>query len=214
MYDYNKKFTFCSLSLICIVRYLHSDIMKRTRADLIGKQFGKLTVNEFSHIGNYRHAYWVCKCDCGGIRVTSSRQLLGGRAKSCGCIHSECGEKNKNWKGCGEISLSFFNKIKSDAIRRSLPFEITIKECWELFINQKRMCKLSGLPINFRTKIKTFDGSASLDRIDSSKGYIKNNIQWVHKDINLMKWNFPLNRFLYLVDAINRNTLRGAGVIG
>ena len=30
-------------------------------------------------------------------------------------------------------------------------------------------------------------GTASLDRIDSTKGYTKNNIQWVHKTINKMK---------------------------
>lgn len=30
----------------------------------------------------------------------------------------------------------------------------------------------------------------SLDRIDSSKGYIPGNIQWVHKDVNSLKSNF------------------------
>lgn len=29
--------------------------------------------------------------------------------------------------------------------------------------------------------------TASLDRIDSSKGYIEGNVQWVHKRINKMK---------------------------
>jgi hypothetical protein len=32
-------------------------------------------------------------------------------------------------------------------------------------------------------KIRT----ASLDRIDNDKGYVKSNIQWIHKDINYMK---------------------------
>jgi hypothetical protein len=38
--------------------------------------------------------------------------------------------------------------------------------------------------------------TASLDRIDSSKSYNKNNIQWVHKDVNKMKWAFNQNHFI------------------
>lgn len=32
--------------------------------------------------------------------------------------------------------------------------------------------------------------TASLDRIDSSKGYIEGNVQWLHKDINRLKINY------------------------
>jgi hypothetical protein len=32
--------------------------------------------------------------------------------------------------------------------------------------------------------------TASLDRVDSVTGYIPSNVQWVHKDINLMKNRF------------------------
>ena len=39
-------------------------------------------------------------------------------------------------------------------------------------------------------------GTASLDRIDSSKGYIQGNIQWVHKRINQMKWDSEENDFI------------------
>jgi hypothetical protein len=39
------------------------------------------------------------------------------------------------------------------------------------------------------------DGTASLDRIDNSKGYIVGNVWWVHKDINTMKMDFPLEQF-------------------
>ena len=37
--------------------------------------------------------------------------------------------------------------------------------------------------------------TASLDRIDSSKGYTEDNIQWVHKDVNQMKMDLPEQRF-------------------
>lgn len=36
----------------------------------------------------------------------------------------------------------------------------------------------------------------SLDRVDSSKGYIRGNIQWVTKRINWMKGDLSMEEFL------------------
>jgi hypothetical protein len=38
--------------------------------------------------------------------------------------------------------------------------------------------------------------TASLDRIDSSKGYIEGNLQWVHKDVNIMKMDLSQVEFI------------------
>ena len=46
------------------------------------------------------------------------------------------------------------------------------------------------------------NGTASLDRIDSSKGYVPGNIQCVHKDINALKTDFSEERFLELIHMI------------
>lgn len=34
---------------------------------------------------------------------------------------------------------------------------------------------------------RAIEQTASLDRIDSSKGYIEGNIQWIHKELNWLK---------------------------
>ena len=58
---------------------------------------------------------------------------------------------------------------------------------WE---EQQGICPFTGVKLNLSeynkvdTNILT---SASLDRIDSSKGYIKGNVRWVSRSINLMK---------------------------
>ena len=44
--------------------------------------------------------------------------------------------------------------------------------------------------------------SASLDRIDNTKGYVAGNVQWLHKDINWMKGRFTQPRFLALCRAV------------
>lgn len=68
---------------------------------------------------------------------------------------------------------------------------------------QKSLCALTGLPIHIgNTKHKT---TASLDRIDSNKGYIVGNVQWLHKDINRLKTNFDITRFIELCHLISKH---------
>lgn len=38
--------------------------------------------------------------------------------------------------------------------------------------------------------------SRSIDRIDSSVGYVEGNMQWVHKDVNRMKQEFSESYFI------------------
>ena len=47
--------------------------------------------------------------------------------------------------------------------------------------------------------------TASLDRIDSTKGYVPGNIQWVHKDINRIKNKFSMDELLSYVKKIAIN---------
>lgn len=76
---------------------------------------------------------------------------------------------------------------------------------WNLFLKQDRKCALSGEPIQFSSKVHKFDRTDSMDRIDSSKGYTRENVQWLHKHVNLMKWDFTVERFKYLIDKIYNN---------
>jgi hypothetical protein len=39
--------------------------------------------------------------------------------------------------------------------------------------------------------------TASLDRIDNTKGYEEGNVWWVHKEANRLKNNYTLNDLLY-----------------
>lgn len=98
----------------------------------------------------------------------------------------------------GEIPISHINAIKQNAIKRNIPFEIENEYLWELFLAQNKKCVLSGEDLTFTKKYQhgRNETTASLDRIDSNKGYIKGNIQWVHKHINKMKSNKSDDEFL------------------
>lgn len=97
---------------------------------------------------------------------------------------------HKCWEGYGNIHLYIWNAWHRGAKQRNLSWDINIEDGWDLFVKQGGLCAISGLPIDFYLKMKDIKNkTASLDRIDSNKGYTIDNIQWVHKHINLMKWD-------------------------
>lgn len=142
------------------------------------------------------NARWLCKCDCGKLKEIIGYNLRGGHSKSCGCQIYKTKSNHQMWNGYKEISGTFYNAIKDGAKHRKLIFDISIEYIWELFLSQNRKCKLTGLDITLPQKCKDTNQTASLDRIDSSKGYVKGNVQWVHKDINQMKMDLNENKFV------------------
>ena len=170
--------------------------------DLAGQKFGKLTC---LHQGNFcgNHRTWICRCDCGNIHKTLATNLLSRKIQSCGCIGTSFGKNNVNWKGYEEISGQYWSSIQINAKRRKIEFSISIDDVWKIFLEQGRKCALSGVSLNFSENRKEKSkATASLDRIDSTKGYIPGNVQWVHKDVNSMKMNFPESYFLELCGRI------------
>ena len=165
-----------------------------------------LTVTEETHITKKNKLY-KCICDCGNFRYHTKQNLLSGTLISCGCYKEKnYGKRHKNWRGKGQISLTFFDRIKMVASTRSIPFEITIDDVAELFEKQEGKCALSGLPLLLPSKSKQVNGkyrTASLDRINSNLPYQKDNIQWVHKDVNMMKQQFSTEHFLELCSKIH-----------
>lgn len=118
------------------------------------------------------------------------------------------GSKNPTWKGYKKISGRLFTQIKRSAGIRNIDFNITIEYIYDLYEKQGAICALSGLNLSLPCSDEhyvTGNYTASLDRIDSNKGYTKDNIQWVHKWINRMKQNLQENEFLYLCSCIVEN---------
>lgn len=149
----------------------------RKYKDITGKKFHNLTVIKISD-KTIRKAIWECKCSCGNITHVVGNALRRGEIRSCGCLRKII--------AYGDISGYFFTRIKRHAEKRQIYFDICIKNIWELFIKQDKKCALTGIDLVL-TRKRGSDNTASLDRIDSSKGYTLDNIRWVHKEINIMK---------------------------
>ena len=175
----------------------------RHKQNLIGKTFGKLTVIDeapYSKNKNDPSPYWKCRCECGNETNVRAYTLTNGITKTCGGVHHRTGVEHYRWKGCGQMSGRYFCEVKKSAKARNFLFRITREDMWEQFVKQNEKCALTGVPLTFESK---YQGTASLDRIDSTKGYVKGNIQWVHKKVNMFKKDYPQKQFLQLCKSIS-----------
>jgi hypothetical protein len=156
-----------------------------------------------------RRTYVEVKCGCGSVETRRKDHVLQGRTKRC----KKCSAAQtlrdfpnkkfgpRNHSGVGDISKTLWGAYKAAAKKREIQFEISIEYGWRLFITQNRRCALSGEPITLRhgyrkanVDWKAF--TASLDRIDFSKGYVEGNVQWVHEDVNYIKRDMNQTEFI------------------
>jgi hypothetical protein len=149
-------------------------------------------------------AYIEVKCTCGSEITTFLPKHHYFTKKSKGCL--QC-SRHYTYQGVGDLSGNYWRIIEGGAKDRNIEFSITKEYCWNLFLKQDKKCALTRLDLTFE---KSFDTTslktASLDRIDSSKGYIEGNVQWVHKDVNIMKNKFEQDYFIEICKLVcNKN---------
>jgi hypothetical protein len=106
---------------------------------------------------------------------------------------------NKRTENChrgyvGNIRVSWFKKTQLGAGLRNINFDLSIEQIDSMFIQQDFRCALSGLPIGF-SEIGAVH-TVSIDRIDSFIGYTIDNVQLLHKDVNMMKQIYSQERFI------------------
>lgn len=184
-------------------------LRKQPRDTLVpGTRFGKLVVMGRHSTTRNGHVKWTCRCDCGSEKGFFGTHLKQGGTTSCGCDRVRHGPRHVQWAGCGEISGNFFDQIKRSAAgkggRGAVPLTVTIEYLWDLFVRQNRRCALSGLSLTFKSTSHDDPQTASLDRIDGSKGYEPGNVQWVHKDVNRMKNVFDQQHFIAMCRDVAR----------
>jgi hypothetical protein len=177
----------------------------RQRESVKGRRFGSLKVlKALEKKDTGKKLYYICQCDCGNFTNSTASQLLRGKRMCWNCRNVFI--SNDKWRGCGEISGEFWNKTMKSAAIRNIKFNITIEDCWSLFLKQKRKCALSGVDLTFyREHVNRQKITASLDRIDSLDSYHINNVQWVHKVVNNMKMDLPEEEFILWCKLITEN---------
>jgi len=147
---------------------------------------------------------WYKKCpSCGELQSYLRRNYAiashneNKECKSCSNSRPE-NNQHKGWIK-GILRHSFFEKYRMQAALRNLLWDIDAEYLADLLIEQDYKCALSGWDID---AMEINNNSASLDRIDSTKGYVKGNVQWVHKMVNMCKQQYTQEQFVSMCISI------------
>ena len=165
----------------------------------IGKVVGKYTVIKLVGRNKYGSRVWLCRCACGAEREFLTSYLSGnGKRKATQCPDCLNRELELANRVVTELPDRFWSRLVAQALRRGVGVTLTQEEAAGLFQKQGCKCALSGEPLHFtrlRTNFNRYT-TASLDRIDPSKPYEMGNVQWVHKEINMMKGRLSQSDFI------------------
>ncbi len=143
-------------------------------------------------------AIWLVRCDCGKEKEINASGMKAGLVKSCGGY-----QRKKLSTGHKDISGAYWNKLRKAAVKRDYTFTVSLEEAWEIFQAQEGKCALSGVPTVLVTNNdRYYDQTASLDRIDSTLGYTKENVQWVHKRVNFLKRDYTEQELVFWCSKI------------
>lgn len=140
------------------------------------------------------------KCDkCGKLFKRKPSALTKGKKRNqhfyyCSKQCADTGKGNKElykWADNRKDELSPFRWYIRVSSYRDKEMDLTPEYLKDLFELQGKTCVYSGVTLNLwnykdrggNDKIRT----ASLDRIDSTKGYVKGNVQFVSMAANLFK---------------------------
>lgn len=185
-------FTYASLGTI--IKYTKGCIMRTRKLrtdtkDITGMKFGDLTALYINGKGKCRGSTWRCKCDCGNECDAYGGHLREGTRKSCGCLS----EKRVLETGINKI-MSFYRR---KAKKRGIQFNLSREEFKSLIVENCFYCGTAPENILLRQKSKKLQiVYTGIDRIDSSKAYIKQNCVPACFMCNRSKSNTPLDQWL------------------
>lgn len=145
---------------------------------------------------------WVRLCPKCKEEVTHLRRnyCIGADVMQQPC--KKCSNKNNHPSGMvGAVRLAWFDSFSKSALSRGYSWELTPEEINEMYAEQDGLCALSGLSIGWSTA--GWEHTASIDRINNEEGYYLDNIQLVHKKINMMRGSLTIAEFLEFCAAVN-----------
>jgi hypothetical protein len=167
--------------------------------DLTGSIHGKLQVISRHSIRN-KQVRWNVLCLSCAKQYDVAASVL--KRNSLGCsvcskLNAPKGVDSIYWKGGKYISSIFLSNVARGARKRNIECRISIEELDVLWEQQQGRCAYTNRELKLGAEC-----TASLDRIDSDKGYFSGNVQFVHKMINTMKWDFKEQDFLDAIKEI------------
>lgn len=185
---------------------IHSGDMKKQIRLMPGDKFNRLTCIKYSYTGNHYRRYFLFKCDCGNKIILQTNNVTSGNTKSCGCLSIENKTKriSRNHTEITAIILGY----KRHAKNRDFEWELSRKFVEKII---KQNCFYCGSkPLNKKkTKNSISEGLyySGIDRKDSLKNYVEDNVVPCCKICNYAKGNMELEKFKKWAIKIGKNAM-------
>lgn len=183
----------------CLSRDIHAGLALNLR----GQRFGRLLVlkstNKRTTDGS---VIWKCKCDCGSEVLVPAKSLVSEHTKSCGCLQKERAFEQRVLPEGKAAFNAVLRMYKRHAKERNLSWELTEEQALELFTSSCHYC--GAPPSNHRKPVSANGGFRynGIDRIDSNKPYILENVVSCCKYCNRAKGKMKYEDFLVLANRI------------
>ena len=143
--------------------------------NITGLRFGRFVALEWRGLVT-NSGRWLCRCDCGTMKIVRSSDLKLGKIRSCGCLKSEVNRvRNVARQTHGQSTTATWRAWKNMRDR-----------CQNL--NRKDYARYGGRGISVCERWRVFQNffddmgqkprGLSLDRIDNNKGYEPGNCRW------------------------------------
>ena len=194
------------------------------RKDCIGQTIGYLTVLEIFPEGKTK-----CQCACGVIRLFNWGDIRRGKTKGCGCrrntpeLRALAKERAIQFQKEGILNRGYVKKDGKCPLKYILtmlnrpnrkPCNLTIEDLKEIWEKSGGICPYTKikltLPIGFANPNPAISyRMASIDRINSSKGYVRGNIQYVSRNINYAKGILTHQQMLDFINLIKKSGREG-----
>lgn len=94
---------------------------------------------------------------------------------------------------------------KRRAIKKNIPFDLDLEFIRKLWDEQRGLCKVSKLPMTYTLDSGRTFSNVSIDQINPSLGYTRDNIQLVCMSINQLKSDFDMNTVLLICSNVVKN---------
>lgn len=154
--------------------------------DLAGQKSGRLTVLCFSHTENARR-YWKCLCDCGKETYLPTYAINKKKTLSCGCLTTDVHAQRLKTHGYARTpTYSSWTAMKRRCnspkhVHYSRYGGAGIKVCpeWDASF-ETFLADMGERPENM-----------TLDRIDNSLGYFKENCRWATRSVQNANQHHP-----------------------
>jgi hypothetical protein len=143
-----------------------------------------------THLGR-TYTQWECKCDCGNLFLSTTKQIKRGIRKSCGCLTMRARFKMKS---ATEVLVTRrWNGYRMGAQRRRIKWELSKETFAKLLFSNCVYCGCS--PSTFLESANHRGFVNGVDREDNTDGYVEDNCVPCCKICNRAKGDLSLEKF-------------------